>query len=130
MNSREQQLLKLNFKKNEHQQTYNTLKYDRQYYVNFWEIEELDDYEWNSLIENLIRGFKTSKKQYFEGLRQSPGYELAQKKRKKKLLDKYNYINSQLSEEKNRKLTKTLNLEKIKELEIKVKLIKEIINGK
>lgn len=51
------------------------------------------------------------------------GYESAEKR----LKDKYNHLNSLLKEETNRKLTKTLNLDRIKELEIQVKLLKELM---
>lgn len=130
MNSREQQLLSLGFKKNEQMECYAMCKYDAVWKVDFRRILSYNDQKWNILIEDVRYDLTETKKQYFEGLRSSLGYELAQKELKKKLLDKHNHLNSKLSEEKHRKLTKTLNVEMIKELEIQVNLLKEIINEK
>jgi len=45
----------------------------------------------------------------------------------KRIKDKYNDLNSKLKEETNPKLTKRLNLDRIQELEIQVKLLKELL---
>ena len=45
----------------------------------------------------------------------------------KRIKDKYNSLNSKLKEETNPKLTKRLNLGRIQELEIQVKLLKELM---
>lgn len=130
MSNREQQLLKIGFKKNEQMECYTMCKYDALWVVYFRQILNYNDHKWDILIEDKRYDLIETKEQYFEGLRSSSGYELAQKELKKKLLDKYNHLNSQLSEEKHIKLTKTLNVEMIKELEIQVNLLKEIINEK
>lgn len=64
--SREHQLLRLGFEKNTHQETFIAFKYDRHWYVDFWEVEELDGYEWGVLIEHLIEGFRRAKNHWIE----------------------------------------------------------------
>lgn len=130
MNNREQQLLQLGFKKIEHQQTSYLYKYDSTWYVDFWKISDYTDHKWNILIEDIKYDLETVKKQFYEDIRNSFEYNFAVKENKKQLLDKLNHYKSNLQYETKVKLTKTLNKERIRELEIRIETIKELMNDK
>lgn len=55
------------------------------------------------------------------------GYEISQKEFKKKLIDKLNQYKSNLQQEKHIKLTKTINQDKVRELEIRIETIKDLM---
>jgi hypothetical protein len=78
------------------------------------------DYGWNSITEN---------KKQSDILRDCVlgGYEIAQKEIKRQLLDKLNHYKSNLQEETKVKLNRLANKEKIRELEIKIETIKELM---
>ena len=50
------------------------------------------------------------------------GYET----KEKQIIDKINALKSKLAEEKRQKLTKTINQERVKELEVQIKVLQEI----
>jgi uncharacterized protein YkwD len=126
--SREISLLRVGFEKNTQQETFIAFKYDRHWYVDFWEVEELDGYEWSVLMEHLIEGFKSSKKHWFDGLREHPAYSFVAKEFKKKILDTLNKYRADLQQVNNLKLDKTVNQEARIRLEAKVELLIEIQN--
>ena len=130
--SREIDLLKLGFEKNQHQETFITFKYDRHWYVDFWEVEELDGYEWGVLIEHLIEGFKKAEKHWIDGLRASDGYKLCEKEYevnyKKQILDTLNKYRADLEQVNHFKLDKTVNQELRIRLESKVEVLIELQN--
>jgi len=127
MNNRELDLLKLGFKKNEHQNSYSLSKYGEEWYIDFWNITDYTDQKWNILIEDIKHDLSEFKKQFFEGVRDSFGYKFAVKENKKQIRDNYNKYNSWLQEEQILKPGKRLNLERIKELEIKVQTLQELL---
>jgi hypothetical protein len=131
MNSREQQLLSIGFKKNEHQQCFQLSKHDECWYIDFWKISDYNDKKWNILIEDIRYDFTETKKQYFEGLRSSAGYELAQKEIKQKLLDKLNHLRADYKDLTKSKMGKRSPNFKIEtELQSKITLLKELMNDK
>lgn len=93
-------------------------------------IEKYGEHSWKvNELANALRNEHISESHFRELVRYQfeECFKQLKKEQKQKLLDKYNHLNSQLLGEKHIKLTKTLNVEKIKELEIKVKLLKETI---
>ena len=128
MENREHQLLRLGFEKNTHQETFIAFKYNRHRYVDFWEVEELDGYEWNFLIEDLIEDFKRAEKHWIEGLRASEGYKLRAKEEKKQILDTLNKYRADLEQVNHFKLDKTVNQELRIRLEAKVEVLIELQN--
>ena len=125
---REHQLLRLGFEKNQHQETYIAFKYDRHWYVDFWEVEELDGYEWSVLMEHLTEGFKRAEKHWYEGLREHPAYSFAEKELKKQILDLLNKYRADLQQVNRSKLDKTVNQEARIKLESKVEVLIELQN--
>jgi len=55
------------------------------------------------------------------------GFDWAQKEFKKKLIDRLNHYKSNLQEETKVKLNRLANKEKIRELEIKIELLKDLM---
>ena len=53
-------------------------------------------------------------------------YTIVEKKKLKQIKDKINALKSKLAEEKRQKLTKTINQERVKELEVQIKILQEI----
>jgi hypothetical protein len=127
MNKREIDLLKLNFEKNEHQRSFQLSKYDSTWYVDFWKISDYTEHKWSILIEDIKYDLEMVKKRYFEDLKQHPAYDFAQKEIKQKLLNKLNHYKSNLKQETAVKLTKIINQDKVKELEIRIETLKELI---
>ena len=54
-------------------------------------------------------------------------YTIVEKKRLKQIKDKINALKSKLAEEKRQKLTKTINQERVKELEVQIKILQELL---
>jgi len=129
MDSREIELNKLGFEKNEHQQSYGLYKFNTSWYVDFWYILEYSEHEWHILMSDLKYDIEMIKSQSYEALKVSDGYKLAQKENKKKLVDKYNHLNSLLTQAKHVKLTKIINDDLVRDLTIQVKLLKELIDA-
>ena len=127
MKQREIDLLKLNFEKNEHQKSFQLSKYDSSWYVDFWKISDYTDHKWNILIEDIKYDLEMVKKRYFEDLKQHPAYDFAQKEIKQKLLNKLNHYKSNLQEETKVKLNRLANKEKIRELEIRIETLKQLM---
>ena len=123
---REQQLLQMGFKKNKHQQCFSKHIYGQTCTVDFIKIEQAEDL-WNSFLTHLKSRLKLGKSLYELKLIESIGYKFAQKNFRKELKDKLNTLKSKLAEEKTEKISKTINTEKIKELEIKIETIKELM---
>lgn len=129
--SRGHQLLRLGFEKNEHQRCFQLLKYEEQWIVTFWKISDYNDQKWNILIEDIRYDLSEVKKQYFEGLRQSLGYELAQKEIKKKLLDKLNHLRADYENLTRSKLDKRSHNFKVEtELQANIVLLKGLLETK
>ena len=51
----------------------------------------------------------------------------AEKEKNKQIKDKINALKSKLAEEKRQKLTKTINQERVKELEAQIKILQELL---
>lgn len=130
--NREHQLFRLGFEKNKHQETFIAFKYDRHWYVDFWEVGELDGYEWSVLIEHLIDGFRRAKNHWFDVLREHPAYSFAAKESeasyKKQILDTLNKYRADLQQVNHFKLDKTVNQEARIRLEAKVEVLIELQN--
>ncbi len=130
MNNREYILKRLGFEKNEHQRSFQLSKYDSTWYVDFWKISDYTDHKWSILIEDIKYDLEMVKKRYFEDLKQHPAYNFAQKEIKRQLLDKLNHYKSNLQDETKVKLNRLANKEKIRELEIKIELLKDLMKAK
>lgn len=122
------QLLKFGFKKNEDQQTYILSKSNNIWYVDFWEVEELDGYEWSVLIDDLTYSLTKAKNHWFDGLREHPAYNFAKKEFKKEILDNLNKYRAQLQQETQCKMGRgNPNLIKETELRAKIKVLQELL---
>lgn len=128
MSNREQQLLQIGFKKNEHQQCFSLYKYDKTWIINFWDLENFTDEEWEDDIEYTKNVIKSVKRRYKKYLREHEAYYFAEKEFKKKLRDKYNALNSQYQEGMIPKLGRYKLTEEAIKLEGKVELLKELMN--
>ena len=127
MNNREQQLLQMGFRYNEHQLEYELSKYEVLYRVEIWKLTDYTDHKWNILMEDIKYDLEMVKKQYYDDLKQNPAYYFAVKEFKKKLTDKLNHYKSNLQDETKVKLNRLANKEKIRELEIKIETVKELM---
>ena len=54
-------------------------------------------------------------------------YTIVEKKKLKQIKDKINALKSKLAEEKGQKLTKIINQERVKELEVQIKILQELL---
>ena len=120
---RRQELLSMGFKELKGAEAYRLEKYYETWYVDFWKITDYDDNKWNILIEDIKHDVTSVRNDYFEHLKQSEGYIFSQKR----ITDKLNKYKSNLAEEKAEKINKRLNTEKIKELEIRIETLKELL---
>lgn len=125
---REQQLLQMGFKKNEHQQCFSLYRYDNTWTIDFWDLENFTDEEWEGDIEYTKYNIECVKRGHKNYLREHEAYDFAVKENKKQLLDKLNHYKSNLQEETKVKLNRLANKEKIRELEIRIETIKELMN--
>ena len=126
---REYELYKLGFKKNENQTGYVLFKYDLHWYVDYNKITDYGDHKWNILIEDIKYDLQEVKKNYYEDLRMSPGYNLAQKEFKNTLRDEHNKYKSWLQQQTQGKIGRSPNFKIETELRAKVECIKELIDG-
>ena len=125
--NRELELLQMGFRYNEHQLEYELSKYDCLYRVEKFKFEAYTDHKWNILMEDIKYDLQMVKKQYYDDLKQHPAYDFAVKEFKKKLTDKLNHYKSNLQDETKVKLNRLANKEKIRELEIRIETIKELL---
>ena len=127
LKGREIELFKLGFVKNEHQLCYGMYKYDSSWIVDFRDIYESTNYDWNCHIENLKFELRETKKQYFKEVKESFTYNFSQKQFKKEIKDKYNHYNSKLKEATKTKLDRRDRTEYVIKLEAKVELLKSMM---
>jgi len=127
MENREQQLLQMGFKKNEHQNSYRLYKFDKEWYVDFWKITDYTDHKWNILIEDIKYDFSEVKKQFYEDVRNSFEYKFAVKENKKQIQDKYNHLNSLYQQLKIPKLDRYKLSEEGIRLEAQVELLQKLL---
>jgi len=127
LTNRELELLQMGFRYNEHQLEYELSKYEVLYRVEIWKLTDYTDHKWNILMEDIKYDLEMVKKQYYDDLKQHPAYDFAVKEFKKKLTDKLNHYKSNLQDETKVKLNRLANKEKIRELEIKIETIKELM---
>ena len=125
--NRELELLQMGFRYNEHQLEYELSKYEVLYRVEIWKLTDYTDHKWNILMEDIKYDLQMVKKQYYDDLKQHPAYNFAVKEKNKQIKDKINALKSKLAEEKRQKLTKTLNQERVKELEVQIKILQELL---
>ncbi len=78
-------------------------------------------------MEDIKYDLQMVKKQYYEDLKQHSAYNFAVKEKNKQIKDKINALKSKLAEEKRQKLTKTINQERVKELEVQIKILQELL---
>ena len=128
MNSREIELKQLGFEKNPHQQCYGMYKYGSMWTLNFWDVYEPTDYDWECYLENLKYELREAEKQWYEDLRESDGYNFAQKEIKQKLLDKLNHLRSDYQQQTQSKLGRSPNYKYETELLSKIELLKELMD--
>ena len=128
MSSREQQLLQLNFKKNEHQRCFHHYKYGSVWTFDFWDIEELSDAHWNIRIENYKKFLREAENELEQDELYLLGRDSAQKQIKKKLLDKLNHLRSDYQQQTQSKLDKSPNYKRETELQAQITLLKDLIN--
>ena len=127
MSSREQQLLQLNFKKNEHQRCFHHYKYGSVWTFDFWDIEELSDAHWNIRIENYKKFLREAENELEQDELYLLGRDSAQKQIKKKLLDKLNHLRSDYQQQTQSKLDRSPNYKYETELLAKIDLLKELL---
>lgn len=128
MKNREIELYKLGFTKNEHQYTFHMYKYGQSWNVDFYSVYEPDEEFWQDYLKGLKSDLQEVKKRYYEDLRMSYGYNLAEKEIKQKLKDEYNKYNSWLQQETYFKIGRgNPNLIRETELRAKVELLKELM---
>jgi len=127
MNNREMQLKQLGFERNEHQFCFHHYKYGSVWTVDFWDITELTDEEWEEDIKFLKNALKLTKKRYFEDLKLSEGYKLCEKEIKQKLLDKLNHLRSDYQQQTQSKLGRTSNFKYETELQAQITLLKKLM---
>ena len=128
MNTREIQLRQLGFERNNHQYCFHKYVYDVSWYVDFSDIFEPIDYDWECYLENLKFELEQAKNQYYKEIKESNAYSFAQKEFKKKLKDNYNHYNSKLHQLSVPKMGRTVyQLEELK-LSSKIELLKELMN--
>ena len=127
LTNRELELLQIGFKRNANQTAYILFIYDSNWYVDFWKLTDYTDHKWNILMEDICYDLQIVKKQYYDDLKQHPAYIFAVKEKNKYIKDKINALKSKLAEEKRQKLTKTINQERVKELEVQIKILQELL---
>ena len=127
LTNREIELYKLGFKKNEHQQCFSLYKYDNTWTIDFWDLENFTQDEWEGDMEFIKYSIKCVKRGHVNYLKSSEGYNFAVKEKNKQIKDKINALKSKLAEEKRQKLTKTINQERVKELEAQIKILQELL---
>lgn len=126
--SREIELFKLGFEKNEHQYCFHSFQNGSSWVVDFHDIYEPDDVFWDSYLIGLKEELKVSEREYHEELKNSDGYKFAQKEIKKLLVDKYNGLNSIYKELSKPKLSRRTITENGFKLEGQVELLRDLIN--
>ena len=126
LTNRELELLQTGFKRNANQTAYILFKYDSNWYVDFFKLSDYTDHKWNILMEDIKYDLQMVKKQYYDDLKQHPAYNFAAKEKNKQIIDKINALKSKLAEEKRQKLTKTINQERVKELEVQIKILQQL----
>jgi paraquat-inducible protein B len=124
---REIQLYKLGFEKNINQKSFVLSKYGTHWYVDFNILFEYGNNEWFELINDLRYEIDYEGTIYYNKVRQSEEYNFAVKEKNKQIKDKINALKSKLAEEKRQKLTKTINQERVKELEVQIKILQELL---
>ena len=126
LTNRELELLQMGFTHNANQTAYILFKYDSNWYVDFWKLSDYTDHKWNILMEDIKYDLQMVKKQYYDDLKQHPAYSFAVREKNKQIKDKINALKSKLAEEKRQKLTKIVTQERVKELEVQIKILQEI----
>ena len=124
---REIQLYKLGFEKNENQKSFVLSKYDTHWYVDFNTLFEYGSNKWFELVNDLRYEVDYEKIIYYNKIRQSEEYIFTVKEKNKQIIDKINALKSKLAEEKRQKLTKTINQERVKELEVQIKILQGLL---
>ena len=127
MSSREQQLLQLNFKKNEHQRCFHHYKYASVWTFDFWDIEGFSDTRWNIAIENYKKFLREAEIELEQDELYLLGRDSAQKQIKKKLLDKLNHLRSDYQQQTQSKLDKSPNYKRETELQAQITLLKDLM---
>ena len=128
MNSREIDLLKLGFKINNDQRSYQLSKYGETWYVDFWKITDYDNSKWSIFMDDIRYDLREVKKQYYEDLREHPAYFLAAQENKKQILDELNKYRSWLQQETQFKVGKgNPNLMREIGLRSKIDILKRLI---
>lgn len=127
MSSREQQLLQLNFKKNEHQRCFHHYKYGSVWTFDFWDIEGFSDTRWNIAIENYKKFLREAEIELEQDELYLLGRDSAQKQIKKKLLDKLNHLRSDYQQQTQSKLDKSPNYKRETELQAQITLLKDLM---
>ena len=127
LTNRELELLQMGFRYNEHQLEYELSKYEVLYRVEIWKLTDYTDHKWNILMEDIKYDLEMVKKQYYDDLKRHSAYKFAVKEKNKQIKDKINALKSKLAEEKRQKLTKTINQERVKELEVQIKILQGLL---
>jgi hypothetical protein len=128
MKAREHQLLQFGLEKNEHQRCFHMFKYNADWYVDFWEVEELDGYEWSVLINDLTYKITKAKNKFYDDLREHPAYEFRAKENKKQILDLLNKYKSWYADETRCKMGRSPNYQRELELKNKIDILIELQN--
>lgn len=120
LTNREIQLYQLGFKKYEKQFCFQMWKYHASWLVDFRDVYEPVDYDWECFIENLKYELKKAEKHLKQEELYVLGVNFAQKEIKQQILDLKNKYKSHLQEETNCKIGKNINF--VRETELKAKI--------
>jgi hypothetical protein len=124
---REQQLFNLGFSKSDHQKCFCKYEWEYGWYFDFFKIEKLENDVWNKEIEK----FKQELKEFKNCIKRHElyllGFNSAQKELKQKITDSLKNYKSKLKEETYPKLTKTINKDKVRDLEIRIETLNKLL---
>ncbi len=128
--SREYQLLRLGFTKNAHQRVFDLYKYGVGWAIDFHEITDKKDKEWDTFIECLKYDLTEAKKQFYLDLEENDAYLFAQKEFKKRILDTLNKYRSWYADETRCKMGRNPNYHRELELRSKIEVLESLLKQK
>jgi hypothetical protein len=127
---RQIQLQRLGFTRNEHQRVFDLYKYGVGWVIDFHEVTDKKDSEWDTFIGCLKYDLVEAKKQLYIDLKENNTYLFAQKEFKKKILDNLNKYRSWLADETRCKMGRNPNFARELELRSKIEILKELYDIK
>lgn len=121
------ELLSLGFERNNHQQCWISFKYDKNWYVDFYKVLEYDESQWDACIESIKQSYTKARNSIESSELYLLGKESAKKEIERTVKDSLNHYKSKLKEETNPKLSKEINKDKVRELEIIIETLNKLL---